>query len=245
MIRVDNVSKVYRSIRQLSLRHEAANTFWRLLRRMNQASQPQPFFALRNVSFSVNRGDALGIVGRNGAGKTTLLRLLSGITQPTSGEITVVGKFATLIGISAGFNFELTGRKNIYLNSAFFGWSPDQVREIEAQIVAFAEIGEFIDAPVKLYSSGMVARLGFSIAIHLLPDIIFLDEVLAVGDARFAEKCWERITDLRNSDRTIVMINHSEASIRRLCTRAIWLDHGQVMLDSTTDEVLVAYAAAR
>lgn len=210
---------------------------------MSQEEKPQPFYALRDVSFSVQKGESLGIIGRNGAGKTTLLRLLSGITQPTLGEVTVYGKFATLIGISAGFNFELTGRKNIYLNSAFFGWRPEQVRDIEAQIIEFAEIGEFIDAPVKLYSSGMVARLGFSIAIHLLPDIIFLDEVLAVGDAKFAEKCWERITDLRKGDRTIVMINHSEAAIRKLCTRAIWLDHGEVMIDSSTDEALAAYTA--
>jgi ABC-type polysaccharide/polyol phosphate transport system ATPase subunit len=156
----------------------------------------------------------------------------------------VKGKYATLIGVSAGFNFDMPGRKNIYLNAAFFGWNPDQVKAIEQQIIEFADIGEFIDAPVKVYSSGMVARLGFSIAIHLLPDIIFLDEVLSVGDANFMAKCQERIRALRAEKRTIVLVSHSPTSVTELCSRALWLDHGQLMMDDTVDRVLDAYRAS-
>jgi ABC-type polysaccharide/polyol phosphate transport system ATPase subunit len=213
-----------------------------MLGRYVQKTQQEPFYALRDISFAVRKGDSIGIIGRNGAGKTTLLRLLSGITSPTRGSIEVKGRFATLIGVSAGFNFDMPGRKNIYLNAAFFGWDPEQVQEIEQKIIEFADIGEFIDAPVKVYSSGMIARLGFSIAIHLLPDIIFLDEVLSVGDAKFAAKCDERIRGLRDENRTIVLVSHSATSVEEMCTRAIWLNKGQLMLDGGTGEVLNAYA---
>ena len=246
IIQVSNVYKAYsQHMNQLSLRHEPVVALRRMLGRYTAKTQKEPFYALRDVSFSVKKGEAVGIVGRNGAGKTTLLRLLSSISRPTKGSVEVKGRFATLIGVSAGFNFEMPGRKNIYLNAAFFGWNPDQVKAIEQQIIDFAEIGEFIDAPVKVYSSGMVARLGFSIAIHLLPDIIFLDEVLSVGDANFGAKCNERIHALRDEGRTIVLVSHAAGSVKDLCTRAIWLDHGQLMLDGTTDAVLDAYTANR
>jgi lipopolysaccharide transport system ATP-binding protein len=246
VIRVDHVYKEYRQhMRQLSLRHETGAALQRILRRYVTKSVREPFYALRDVSFTVHKGEALGVVGRNGAGKTTLLRLLSSITRPTSGTIEVSGRFATLIGVSAGFNFDMPGRKNIYLNAAFFGWDPEKVKEIEPQIVEFADIGDFMDAPVKVYSSGMVARLGFSIAIHLLPDIIFLDEVLSVGDAQFAAKCQARIRGLRDEKRTIVLVSHSPASVKEMCTRAIWLDRGELKLDGSTDEVLAAYAASQ
>lgn len=243
VIRVSHIYKEYRQqMHQLSLRHETGAALRRVLGRYVQKTVQEPFYALRDVSFTVRKGEALGVVGQNGAGKTTLLRLLSSITKPTKGSVEVNGRFATLIGVSAGFNFDMPGRKNIYLNAAFFGWNPDQIKAIEPQIVEFADIGEFIDAPVKVYSSGMIARLGFSIAIHLLPDIIFLDEVLAVGDAKFAAKCQERIHALRDEKRTIVLVSHSPASVRQMCTRAIWLNRGQLMLDGSTDEVLAAYA---
>lgn len=244
VIRVDHVYKEYRQhMRQLSLRHETGAALQRVLRRYVTKAAKEPFYALRDVSFTVQKGESLGVVGRNGAGKTTLLRLLSNITRPTSGNIEVTGRFATLIGVSAGFNFDMPGRKNIYLNAAFFGWDPEQVREIEPKIIDFADIGGFIDAPVKVYSSGMIARLGFSIAIHLLPDIIFLDEVLSVGDAQFAAKCQERIRGLRDEKRTIVLVSHSATSVTEMCTRAIWLDHGELKMDGATKDVLAAYAA--
>lgn len=246
VIRVEHVYKEYRQyMGQLSLRHETGAAIRRILKRYTTKVQREPFYALRDVSFTVRKGEALGVVGRNGAGKTTLLRLLSNITKPTSGSIEIKGQFATLIGVSAGFNFDMPGRKNIYLNAAFFGWDPKEVKEIEPKIVEFADIGEFIDAPVKIYSSGMIARLGFSIAIHLLPDIIFLDEVLSVGDAQFAAKCQERIRQLRDENRTIVMVSHSMMSVKEMCTRAIWLDHGELKLDGTVEEVLEAYAASQ
>ncbi len=245
VIRVSHVYKEYRQqMRQLSLRHETQAALKRVLGRYVKKEAQVPFYAARDVSFTIRKGEAVGIVGHNGAGKTTMLRLLSGITKPTSGSIEVNGNFATLIGLSAGFNFEMPGRRNIYLNAAFFGWFPHQVREIEQQIIDFADIGEFIDAPVKVYSSGMVARLGFSIAIHLLPDIIFLDEVLSVGDAKFAAKCQERIYSLRDEKRTIVLVSHSAAAVQAMCTRAIWMERGQVKMDSSPEEVLQAYADA-
>jgi lipopolysaccharide transport system ATP-binding protein len=243
VIRVSHVYKEYRQhMRQLSLRHETGAALKRIFGRYTQKVAQEPFYAVRDVSFTVRKGEAVGVVGHNGAGKTTLLRLLSSITRPTKGSVEVIGNFATLIGVSAGFNFDMPGRKNIYLNAAFFGWDPEQIQDIEQQIIDFADIGEFIDAPVKVYSSGMVARLGFSIAIHLLPDIIFLDEVLSVGDAKFAAKCQERIYGLRDEQRTIVLVSHSPASVRELCTRALWMNHGQLMLDGGADEVLNAYA---
>ncbi len=244
VIQVSGVYKEYRQqLHQFSLRHETGAAIRRIFGRYTQTVAREPFYALHDVSFSVTQGESVGIVGGNGAGKTTLLRLLSGITKPTSGTVRVTGKFATLIGVSAGFNFDMPGRKNIYLNAAFFGWNPDQVRAIEQQIIDFADIGEFIDAPVKIYSSGMIARLGFSIAIFLLPDIIFIDEVLSVGDINFAAKCQARIDDLRKENRTIMLVSHSPDSLRHLCTRALWLDHGGLAMDGPVDDVLDAYTA--
>jgi ABC-type polysaccharide/polyol phosphate transport system ATPase subunit len=245
VIQVSHVHKEYRQhMHQLSLRHETGAALQRILGRYVRKAEQERFYAVRDVSFAIRKGEAVGVVGHNGAGKTTLLRLLSGITKPTSGSIEVKGNFATLIGVSAGFNFDMPGRRNIYLNAAFFGWHPDQIRDIEQQIVDFADIGEFIDAPVKVYSSGMIARLGFSIAIHLLPDIIFLDEVLSVGDAKFAAKCQERIYGLREENRTIVLVSHSPGAVQGLCTRAIWMNHGQLMMDDVPEEVLRAYASS-
>lgn len=242
VIEVSHLYKEYRPyMHQLSLRHETGAALKRMFGRYARQEAAPPFYAVQDVSFSIRRGEAVGIVGRNGAGKTTLLRLLSSITTPTLGSLEVRGNFATLIGLSAGFNYDMPGRKNIYLNAAFFGWNPEQVKELEQTIIDFAEIGEFIDAPVKIYSSGMIARLGFSIAIHLLPDIIFLDEVLSVGDAKFAAKSQERISDLRRQQRTIIMVSHSAPSVQKMCTRAIWLDHGRLMADGETEEVLTDY----
>lgn len=244
VIDVSHVYKQYRHYtRSRSLRQEAVKIAGSLFNRYARQVPEPPFFALRDVSFSVLRGESVGIVGRNGAGKTTLLRLLAGITKPTAGTIEVRGRFAALIGLGAGFILDMTGRQNIYLNAAFFGWKPDDVRQIEQDIISFADIGDFVDAPTKVYSSGMVARLGFSIAIHILPEIIFLDEVLAVGDAGFAAKCRQRLFQLRDEGRTIVMIAHSSAAIQDMCKRALWLHKGELMMDGAIGDVLQAYAA--
>lgn len=242
---VISVSHVYKRYRQaaynLSLRHEAGIALKRVLGRYVQKDVTPPFFALQDVTFTVHAGEAVGIIGRNGAGKTTLLRLLAGITKPTHGTVMVRGRFATLIGLNAGFNYDMSGRKNIYLNAAIFGMPPNETVAIEQQIIEFADIGSFIDLPVKVYSSGMLARLGFSIAIHIMPEIIFLDEVLAVGDEAFVQKCIERILQFKAEKRTLVFVSHSLAWIRILCERVIWLEKGVMCMDGPAEEVLAAY----
>ncbi|MBZ0302107.1 MAG: ABC transporter ATP-binding protein [Anaerolineae bacterium] len=241
VIVVERASKLYTRTRQpISLRHEARVLAGRLFR--STAELPNNSFpALTEVSFEVQRGEAVAIVGRNGAGKTTLLKLLSGITRPTSGTIRIQGRYAALIGLGAGFIDELTGRQNIYLNAAIQGARRAQIQAALDDIVHFAELETFIDLPMKQYSSGMYARLGFSIAIHLVPEIIFLDEVLAVGDAAFQEKCYDRILRLKADRRTIVFVSHDSQAVRRLCDRCLWLEGGRLHLDGPTEEVLAAY----
>jgi ABC-type polysaccharide/polyol phosphate transport system ATPase subunit len=198
-------------------------------------------WALRNVSFRVNQGEALGIVGHNGAGKTTIMKILSGITTPTSGEITIRGRLAALVEVSSGFHPELTGRENIYLHGAMLGMRRSEIRKKLDSIVEFSGVGRYIEVPVKRYSSGMYVRLGFAIAAHLDPDILLLDEVLAVGDAAFQAKCLERIAELRKSGRTIVFISHDLAAVYRLCDRAILLSHGCVLADGAPRQVIDEY----
>src|SRR5437660_4115101 len=198
-------------------------------------------WALRNVSFQVNEGEALGIVGHNGAGKTTILKILSGITTPTAGEITIRGRLAALVEVSSGFHPELTGVENIYLHGAMLGMKRSEIRRKLDSIIEFSGVGRYIDVPVKRYSSGMYVRLGFSIAAHLDPDILLLDEVLAVGDAAFQAKCLDRIAELRKSGRTIVFISHDLAAVYRLCDRALLLDHGKVVMEGPPREVIDEY----
>jgi ABC-type polysaccharide/polyol phosphate transport system ATPase subunit len=244
IIEVRAVSKRYhRAEYRPSLRHEAANSLRRLLRRTAPVLQNQPFFALRDVSFSVQPGEALGIVGRNGSGKTTLLRLISGIMEPSEGTVSVRGRFAALIGLGAGFLPQLSGRKNIYLNAAIHGVSPAQTETLLEAIIDFAELRPFIDSPVKHYSSGMGARLGFSIAAHIMPDIILLDEVLAVGDEAFQEKCLARVQAMKAAGRTILFVSHDAASVKGLCPRSLWLHEGQLLYDGPTTEVFDQYHA--
>lgn len=241
IIVVDGVWKRYtRGEHRPSLRHEALSMLRRVFSR--PVDDPvHPFYALEDISFQVQRGEAVGIVGRNGSGKTTLLRLLSGITRPTRGSISVTGRFATLIGLAAGFNAERTGRENIYLNAAIQGVPPRATRQIIGEIIEFAELEQFIDMPVKLYSSGMAARLGFSIAAHVLPEIIFLDEVLAVGDSAFQQKCTRRMLALKAEGRTLLFVSHAAAQIRLLCERTLWLHEGRLRADGPTSEVLALY----
>jgi ABC-type polysaccharide/polyol phosphate transport system ATPase subunit len=240
VIRVDGVTKRYALAHyRPSLRHDLR----RLLRRdPTPTPADTPFYALRDVSFGVRRGESVGIVGRNGSGKTTLLRILSGITRATSGSVSISGRFAALIALSAGFNAEMTGRRNIYLNGAIQGVPPRAMAALEPAIIDFAGLGAFIDQPVKLYSSGMIARLGFSVAVHILPDIVFLDEVLAVGDEGFAAQCHARIAQLRDEGRTILLVTHDADAVRRLCSRVLWLDAGSLRMDGAPAEVLPAYS---
>jgi lipopolysaccharide transport system ATP-binding protein len=246
IIVVDNVWKRYpRSEHRPSLRHEAIQMLKHLIyRHLPAGQQTEPFFALKGISFCVNRSETIGIVGRNGSGKTTLLKLLSGVTQPTQGRVLVRERFAALIGLGIGFSMERTGRENIYLNAAIQGVHPRQTDSIIDEIIRFAELEQFIDMAVKLYSSGMMSRLAFSIAIHIVPDIIFLDEVLAVGDMSFQAKCIDRILSFKAEKRTLLFVSHSPDQVKMLCDRTLWLNNGELVMDGETENVLSHYEAA-
>lgn len=241
VIRADHVYKRYRpKARQMSLRQEAVTAVRRFLREGGPA-QDSGFWAIEDVSFEIAAGQSVALVGRNGSGKTTLLRVLAHITSPTRGCAEVRGRFAALIALGAGFNYERTGRENIFLNAAIQGVGPRTVRELIRDIIAFSELGEFVDVPVKRYSNGMVTRLGFSVAVHLFPDIIFIDEVLAVGDAGFQHKCIERIQEMRREGRTLLLVSHDPGTVKAVCDRSIWLANGRVQMDGPTATVMDAY----
>ena len=198
-------------------------------------------WALRDVSFQVGPGSAVGLVGRNGSGKTTLLRLLSGIVKPTSGRVEVGGRVGSLLELGAGFHLDLTGRENVYLNGSIHGLRRAQIREKLDEIVAFAGLEEFIDLPVRTYSSGMYMRLGFAIASHVEADVLLLDEVFAVGDESFQRKCFGKIFEFKQAGGTIVFVSHDAAAVERLCDRAVLLKDGVVAFDGPTHEAIVEY----
>ena len=197
--------------------------------------------ALRNVSLSVEPGDAVGLVGRNGSGKTTLLRLISGIIKPTGGRIETGGRIASLLELGAGFHPDFSGRENVYLNGSIHGLSRARVREVMDEIVAFAELEKFIDLPVRTYSSGMFMRLGFSVAAHIQSDVLLLDEVFAVGDEQFQRKCFGKIAEFKNRGGTILFVSHDAQAVERLCDRAVLLRQGEVAFDGNTREAIAAY----
>jgi ABC-type polysaccharide/polyol phosphate transport system ATPase subunit len=198
-------------------------------------------WALRDVSFRVEPGSAVGLVGRNGSGKTTLLRLLSGIVKPTSGRVAVGGRVGSLLELGAGFHLDLTGRENVYLNGSIHGLKRAQIREKLDEIVAFAGLDEFVDLPVRTYSSGMYMRLGFAIAAHVEADVLLLDEVFAVGDEAFQRKCFGKIFEFKQAGGTIVFVSHDAAAVERLCDRAVLLKDGAVAFDGPTHEAIVEY----
>ena len=199
------------------------------------------FWALRGVSFEVRSGDFFGIIGRNGAGKSTLLQIIAGTLTPTAGSVEVFGRVAALLELGSGFSPDFTGRENIYLNAALFGLSREETDAKFDEIAAFADIGEFIDQPVKNYSSGMYVRLGFAVAIHILPDLFLVDEVLAVGDEQFQRRCAEKFGDLQREGTTIVLVTHSMAQVRDLCDAALWLDKGTPRAIGDASSVVSAY----
>lgn len=198
-------------------------------------------WALKDVSFEVNEGEVLGIIGRNGAGKTTLLKILSRITEPTSGFVEIQGRLSSLLEVGTGFHPELTGRENIFLNGAILGMRKREIERKFDEIVDFAEIEKFIDTPVKRYSSGMYVRLAFAVAAHLEPEILLIDEVLAVGDIAFQKKCLGKMGEVAKGGRTVIFVSHNMGAIRSLCDRAIWLDNGQIVEKGATDEVVRDY----
>lgn len=203
--------------------------------------QYEEFSALRDVSFEVKRGEIVGIIGRNGAGKSTLLKVISGIFKPTSGKVVTAGRVAPMLELGSGFDMELSGHDNIFLNGAILGFSEEFLKSKYAEIVAFSELGEFIDMPLKTYSSGMLARLAFSVATMIEPEILIVDEILAVGDAAFQEKSRARMMELMSGGTTVLFVSHSMNQIREMCERAIWLEHGQVRAIGETHEVCDQY----
>lgn len=202
------------------------------------------FFALSEISFSVGRGEVLGIVGSNGAGKSTLLKVIAGILVPTSGDLRVKGRVVPMLELGSGFDDDLTGRENIFLNGAILGYSEQFLRERFDEIVAFSGLYDFLDVPVRNYSSGMVMRLAFSIASMVEPDVLIVDEILAVGDARFQEKSYARMLELMHRGTTVLLVSHDLGQIRRLCDRVLWLDGGRIRRIGNTQEVCDAYAKA-
>lgn len=237
----NKVSKRYR-VRQELPKDETQNAVVRKIKSLRLPARD--FWAVRDVSFEVARGEALGIIGHNGAGKSTILKLLANITTPTSGEITINGRLSALIEVGSGFHPELTGRENIYLNGSILGMRRREISEKLDSIVDFAGVRQFLDTPVKRFSSGMYVRLGFSIAAHLDPDILLLDEVLAVGDAAFQAKCLQRIKELKQAGTTIVFISHDLAAVERVCDRVLLMQRGQIVADGAPHESIAAYTQA-
>jgi lipopolysaccharide transport system ATP-binding protein len=206
-------------------------------------AEEQEFWALQDVSFEVRKGETIGIIGRNGAGKSTLLKILSRITEPTRGRIEIRGRVASLLEVGTGFHGELTGRENVYLNGAILGMTRSEINRKFDEIASFAEVGEFLDTPVKHYSSGMAVRLAFAVAAHLEPDILLVDEVLAVGDVQFQNKCLGKMEDVAGLGRTVLFVSHNLAAVQRLCSRAILLDCHSVKHIGTVDTAISRYLA--
>lgn len=204
----------------------------------------QKMRALKGISLEISHGETVAIIGKNGSGKSTLLRIIGRVYLPTSGSVEVDGRMSTMLGFGAGFHPELTGRENIFFNGAIMGLTTAQVREKIDRIIEFSELGDFIDSPVKTYSNGMEMRLGFSIAVETDPDILLIDEVLAVGDADFEEKCYERINEFKNAGRTIVFVTHDLEAARSVASRTIWMQQGEVMRDGDTKATIEAYLSS-
>ncbi len=233
-IEVQDLSKRYRLYRR---RHQSVKEI--LVRR--SLGEWDDLWALRDISFQVPRGQTLGVIGENGSGKSTLLKLLVGIIHPDVGTIVARGRVSSLLELGAGFQPEYTGRENIYLYGALLGLRRREVQEKFDEIVEFSELGSFIEYPVKNYSSGMYMRLGFSVAVHLRPDILLIDEILAVGDASFQQKCFQHLNSLRRQGRTIVLVSHDLESVARFCERAIWLDRGHLRADGPSERTIEEY----
>ncbi|MEO6904405.1 MAG: polysaccharide ABC transporter ATP-binding protein [Bacteroidia bacterium] len=247
VITVENLSKSYilkhKAQSYISFRDVLSNTAKNLLTKKIAAttSSLETFWALKDVSFEINQGDRVGIVGRNGAGKSTLLKILSRIVTPTKGRITIEGRVASLLEVGTGFHAELTGRENIFLNGSILGMSKSEIQKKFDEIVAFSEVEKFLDTPVKRYSSGMYVRLAFSVAAHLEPEILIVDEVLAVGDSVFQKKCIDKMMNVAKDGRTILFVSHNISAVEALCNKGILINHGMVQKQGSVKEIIDAY----
>lgn len=201
------------------------------------------FTALTNISFEIKKGEVVGLVGLNGSGKSTLLKIIAGVMKPTEGKVSVKGSVAPLIEVGAGFNSDLSGRENIFLNGYLLGFSKEYITEHMEEIIEFAELGDFIDVPMKNYSSGMKARLGFAIATTVKTDVLIVDEVLAVGDFKFQQKCHKRIGEMMSDNTTVLFVSHNIDQVKSLCSRCIWLEKGHMLADGPTEEICSRYAS--
>lgn len=241
----EGISKLYRLGTQATaynvLRERIADAIRAPFRRSPSTTETTDFWALKDVSFRIGEAEVVGLIGKNGAGKSTLLKILSRITEPTEGQIDLYGRVASLLEVGIGFHPELTGRENIYLNGAILGMPRSETRRKFDEIVQFAEVERFLDTPVKRYSSGMYVRLAFAVAAHLEPDILIVDEVLAVGDSAFQQKCLGKMRDIRSQGRTVIVVSHSMSTISSLCQTAIWMDQGQVQMIGPTAAVVTSY----
>ena len=237
MIQIKNVSVKY------LMTYDRVKSIKEYLVQMVKGSlKYEEFWALKNVSFEVEKGEVLGIIGHNGAGKSTLLKVISGILKPTEGSMTICGNIVPMLELGSGFDYDLTGRENIFLNGAILGYSEQYLKDKYDEIEEFSELGKFIDVPIRNYSSGMLMRLAFSIATVVKPDILIVDEILAVGDANFQEKSRCRMKELMNGGTTVLFVSHSLEQIREMCDKVIWLERGEMKMCGPTDEVCDAYS---
>ena len=239
IIKVDHVSMNFR----MNMNRTTSMKEW-IIAKLKGQLKYQDFYALNDVSFSVERGEIIGIIGTNGSGKSTLLKVISGIYKPTQGNVVTAGRVAPMLELGSGFDFELSGRENIFLNGAIMGYSEELLKSRYQEIVDFSELGEFIHQPIKTYSSGMMMRLAFSVATLVDPEILIVDEILAVGDERFQRKSYARMMQLMGGGTTVLMVSHNIHQIRDMCTRVIWLNKGVIQQSGATDTVCDEYQKA-
>jgi ABC-type polysaccharide/polyol phosphate transport system ATPase subunit len=235
IVEFHNVTKIY-------YRHGDRLLLRNRLQQLISGTRPESFAAVKNVSFTMKRGESMAVVGPNGAGKSTLLSLVAGLSKADAGSIAVNGRVAALLELGSGFHPDLTGRENVMLNAALLGLSRKRTRELFDDIIDFSGIApEFIDEPLRTYSSGMSLRLAFSVAVNMEPDVLLVDEILAVGDASFQEKCFKRVHEFRNSGRSLLCVSHAAGMVQQLCEKAIWLDHGEMVMSGKIADVVEAY----
>lgn len=242
MVNTENIIEVKNVTMRFNLAEEKTDTIKEyILKLLRGKLHFNEFFALKDVSFSIKKGESVALIGMNGSGKSTMLKIIAGVMYPTKGSVTVRGSIAPLIELGAGFDMDLTARENIYLNGAVLGYDRDFMNQHFDEIMEFSELWEFVDVPVKNFSSGMIARLGFAIATIVKADILVVDEILAVGDFRFQQKCKERMAQLMAGGTTLLFVSHSAEQVKALCEKAAWIDHGELKAFGKTEEVYKLY----